>query len=55
MDADGSNPQNLTNSSLAHESHPAWFGPAFAVAPTFSVAPAGKQFTMWGRVKQVPR
>jgi TolB protein len=55
MDADGGNPQNLTNTLLAHESHPAWFGPAFAVAPTFSVAPSGKQYAIWGRLKQVAR
>ena len=38
MDTDGKNPQNLTNSPIARESHPTWFSPAF------SVAPAGKDF-----------
>ena len=46
MDADGGNPQNLTN-------HPGGdFGPAWLNSP-FSVSPAGKQFTMWGWVKQI--
>ena len=48
MDADGGNPQNLTN-HLRNDVSPAWFVPAFAVAP------AGKKFTMWGRLKQVNR
>ena len=46
MEADGGNLQNLTNNRHGDGS-PAWFGPAFAVAP------AGKKFTMWGRLKQV--
>ena len=49
MNIDGKNPQNLTNSPVVRDSHPAWFSPAF------SVAPAGKQFTMWGWVKQIAR
>ena len=48
MDADGGNPQNLTNNRHDDWS-PAWFVPAFAVAP------AGKKFTMWGRLKQGDR
>ena len=48
MDADGGNPQNLTN-HLRNDVSPAWFVPAFAVAP------AGKKFTIWGRLKQVNR
>ena len=48
MDADGGNLQNLTNNP--HSDYgPAWFVPAFAVAP------AGKKFTMWGRLKRVDR
>ena len=48
MDADGGNLQRLTN-------HPnADVGPAWLNSP-FSVSPAGKRFTMWGRVKQVDR
>ena len=31
MDADGGNPQNLTNNPHS-DSGPAWFGPAFAVS-----------------------
>ena len=49
MDADGGNVQNLTNNPLAHDTQPAWYFPAFAVAP------AGKTFTMWGWLKQVAR
>ncbi len=41
-------PRRLTNNRHTDAS-PAWFDPAFAVAP------AGKKFTMWGRVKQVNR
>ena len=48
MDADGGNLQNLTN-------HPRGdFSPAWLNSP-FSVAPAGKQFPMWGRLKGVDR
>ena len=47
MDADGGNIQNLTNNPLAHDLQPMWYSPAFAVAPV------GKQFTMWGWLKQV--
>ena len=46
MDADGGNLQNLTNNPHS-DGGPAWFGPAFAVAPT------GKKFTTWGRLKQI--
>ena len=46
MDADGGNQQKLTNHPR-NDGSPAWFVPAFAVAP------AGKKFTMWGRLKQV--
>ena len=48
MDADGGNPRNLTNSPR-DDTDPAWFDPAF------SVAPAGKKFTMWGWLKRVNR
>ncbi len=48
MDADGGNQQKLTNNPHL-DGAPAWFGPAFAVAPT------GKKFTTWGRLKQVDR
>ena len=55
MDADGGNLQNLTNNRHTDAS-PAWFNPDFAVevAPS-AVAPTGKQFTIWGLVKQVNR
>ncbi len=46
MDADGGNLQNITN-SLHSDGSPAWLN------SPFSVSPAGKQFTMWGRLKQV--
>ena len=48
MDADGGNLQNLTNHPRGDFS-PAWYTPPFAVAP------AGKQFTMWGWLKQGDR
>ena len=48
MDADGGNPQNLTNNPHADAS-PAWLN------SPFSVSPAGKQFTIWGQLKQVDR
>ena len=48
MNADGGNPKNLTNHP-EDDLAPAWFGPAF------SVAPAGKTLTLWGRVKQADR
>ena len=49
MDTDGGNIQNLTNNPLADDRQPAWYFPAFAVAPV------GKQFTMWGWLKQIAR
>ncbi len=48
MDADGGNQQKLTNNPHADAS-PAWLN------SPFSVSPAGKQFTMWGRLKRVDR
>ena len=48
INADGSDPRNLTNHP-EDDSAPAWFGDAF------SVAPAGKKFTIWGQLKQVDR
>ena len=49
MDNDGGNQQKLTNNPRHTNGGPAWFGPAFAVSP------AGKKFTIWGRLKQVDR
>jgi hypothetical protein len=46
MDGNGGQPRNLTNNPH-DDTDPAWFNPAFAVAP------AGKKFTMWGWFKQV--
>jgi len=48
MDADGGNQKNLTNNPH-RDAGPAWFN------SPFSVSPAGKKFTMWGRLKQVNR
>ena len=48
MDADGRNPQNLSNNPHDDVS-PAWLN------SPFSVSPAGKKFTMWGRLKQIDR
>ena len=46
MNADGTNPINLTN-------HPAWdSGPAWEPAPTLSVASKGRLVTLWGKVKR---
>ena len=47
MDADGQNEQRLTNTHV--DASPAWFN------SPFSVSPASKKFTMWGRLKQVDR
>ena len=49
MDADGQNPRQLTNNPLAFDYEPVWYRPVFAVAP------ADKQFTMWGWLKQIAR
>ena len=46
MDTDGKNTRRLTNNPH-NDVGPAWFGPAFAVAPT------GKKFTTWGWLKQI--
>ena len=48
MDADGGNERNLTNNPHS-DGNPAWLN------SPFSVSPAGKQFTMWGRLKQIDR
>ena len=48
MDADGGNQQNLTNNPH-DDSSPAWLN------SPFSLAPAGKKFTMWGWLKQLNR
>ena len=48
MDADGGNPQNLTNNPHS-EARPAWLNSPFSVSPT------GKKFTMWGWLKPVDR
>ena len=45
MDADGGNLQNLTN-NRHFDASPAWLN------SPFSVAPAGKQFIVWGSLKQ---
>ena len=49
MDANGGNLQNLTNNERHSDASPAWLN------SPFSVAPAGKKFTMWGWLKQVER
>ena len=46
MNADGTNPINLTN-------HPAWdSAPAWEPAPALSVSPKGRLATLWGKVKR---
>ena len=47
MEADGGNLLNLTNNNRHFDTQPAWFN------SPFSISPAGKKFTMWGRLKQV--
>ena len=46
MGANGGNQQNLTNNPHG-DVNPAWLN------SPFSVSPAGKKFTIWGRLKQV--
>ncbi|MFC1714710.1 DUF5050 domain-containing protein [Candidatus Poribacteria bacterium] len=46
MDADGRNQQNLTNHPTV-DTDPHWFDPAFA----YSVSPAGKLKSTWGKIK----
>ena len=46
MDTDGDNQQNLTNNPH-NDGNPEW------LSSPFSVSPAGKKFTIWGRLKQV--
>ena len=46
MNADGKRQRNLTNDPRM-DAEPAWYNPAFAVAP------AGKTLTIWGQLKQV--
>ena len=53
IDTDGENQLNLTNHP-DDDTDPAWYNPAFAVAP-FAVSPAGKKFTMWGWLKRGAR
>ena len=54
MNADGARQVRRLTKGGSEDTDPAWFDPAFAVeiAP-FAVGPAGKQFTMWGWLKQV--
>ena len=48
MDADGGILRKLTKHSH-NDTDPAWHNPAFTVAP------AGKKFTIWGQLKQIDR
>lgn len=48
MDADGRNQRRLTHDHVP-EASPAWFDPRFAL----SVAPIGRQATIWGWLKQL--
>jgi len=48
MDADGGNQQNLTN-NRHDDCCPSWLN------SPFSVSPAGRKFTIWGRLKQSDR
>jgi len=46
MNADGTNPINLTNNNRASDGRPAW-----EPAPNLSVAPKERLATLWGKVK----
>ena len=47
MNADGTNPINLTN-------HPKWDSqPSWEPVPTLSVSSKGKLATLWGKVKRI--
>ena len=48
IDVDGKNRRRLTN-NRHDDTDPVWYNPAFAVAP------ADKQFTIWGWLKQRDR
>ena len=50
MDADGSNPINLTNNP-ALDNAPDWFDPAFVDVNAEGVEPAGKLRSTWGGIK----
>ena len=52
MNADGARQVRRRTKDGSEDTDPTWFDPAFAaeVAP-FAVAPAGKKFTVWGRLK----
>ena len=54
MNADGARQVRRLTKDGSDDTDPAWFDPAFAIeiAP-FAVAPTGKKFTIWGRVKRV--
>ena len=56
MNADGARQVRRRTKEGSEDTDPTWFDPAFAVevAP-FAVAPAGKKFTVWGRLKGVDR
>ena len=52
MEADGRNPQNLTNVCFGEDIAPAWFHPNLAIIPA-AVAPTGKKLSMWGWFKRI--
>ena len=56
MNADGARQVRRRTKDGSEDTDPTWFDPAFAVevAP-FAVDLVDKQFTMWGRLKQVER
>jgi dipeptidyl aminopeptidase/acylaminoacyl peptidase len=56
MNADGARQVRRRTRDGSDDTNPAWFDPAFAVEVVpFVVSPRGKQFTMWGWLKQVAR
>ena len=56
MNADGVRQTRRLTKGDSEDTYPTWFDPTFAVevAP-FAVTPVGKNFTMWGWLKQVVR
>ena len=56
MNADGARQVRRRTKDGSEDTDPTWFDPAFVVevAP-FAVGPVGKQFTMWGWLKQADK
>ena len=56
MNADGARQVRRLTKGGSEDTDPTWFDPSFTVEVVpFAVGPAGKNFTMWGWLKQVAR